>query len=651
MATPAGRKRVVYDDLDATHLPVAPAMLNFGHAANATLMHGYNGRTSSGPTVNAAVSCGGAGNRSFHIFGEADALALGGQFNPDAIIGGKKRLAQGEAIDEQMSKKRKRPSEAVSVNYASNGGPLHSKKQPAEDCEDDLVSTPARRPPSASTRSTTAATSAASKAPPIRVGKVYSSPAQTAGPSQPIRNPASSPIPGSSSSSNCSRSNALAASKVAHKHAAVLSAAAAALLPPGTEAGSLLVKEGAADDAEEEDVDEMDLFQVETTADLLMQHQAEAASNGKAKGKTSNAVAAASGSTGAQVGMQRKEWKEYENEEWDDEVALGSRHEPHASGQQNSGEPEEEAGEEAGAMDEEDKPRPIAEGEVHGEEGAWEEWAGEEVEDFPGVEEEHEDDDNDGDGEELDPTALNWAELSNPQIIGSSHSTQRGKGRILTHAEVWDDSALVDAWDAAQQEYEMYHSRRKAALAAQAAAAAGGPGRAGGAGKLSALWHESADPDSAVAKEAERAAEIAHQQLLDAAKLKRTAAKTKQKEEANAEAQKHLMTEDDPVWQNACSVVERTPNFQHWTPIGESHHTSQRHHPHPYHPAPSPTQPLHAPFLTSMPFGPGAADAAAASVRPHPQSREDLLQNVIMAWYWAGYYTAVYSSQPAEPEQ
>lgn len=34
--------------------------------------------------------------------------------------------------------------------------------------------------------------------------------------------------------------------------------------------------------------------------------------------------------------------------------------------------------------------------------------------------------------------------------------------RDLTHQEIWDDSALVEAWDAATEEYEMHHGPEKA---------------------------------------------------------------------------------------------------------------------------------------------------------------------------------------------
>ncbi|KAI4113934.1 MAG: hypothetical protein LQ345_005184 [Seirophora villosa] len=32
------------------------------------------------------------------------------------------------------------------------------------------------------------------------------------------------------------------------------------------------------------------------------------------------------------------------------------------------------------------------------------------------------------------------------------------KRKQLSHEEIWDDSALVDSWDAALQEYQLYHS-------------------------------------------------------------------------------------------------------------------------------------------------------------------------------------------------
>jgi hypothetical protein len=36
------------------------------------------------------------------------------------------------------------------------------------------------------------------------------------------------------------------------------------------------------------------------------------------------------------------------------------------------------------------------------------------------------------------------------------------ESRELTHEEIWDDSALINAWEAATKEYEAYHGSKKA---------------------------------------------------------------------------------------------------------------------------------------------------------------------------------------------
>ena len=39
---------------------------------------------------------------------------------------------------------------------------------------------------------------------------------------------------------------------------------------------------------------------------------------------------------------------------------------------------------------------------------------------------------------------------------------EEDESRELTHEEIWDDSALVNAWEAATEEYEAYHGSEKA---------------------------------------------------------------------------------------------------------------------------------------------------------------------------------------------
>jgi hypothetical protein len=42
-------------------------------------------------------------------------------------------------------------------------------------------------------------------------------------------------------------------------------------------------------------------------------------------------------------------------------------------------------------------------------------------------------------------------------IDDTTETTPTTTSRELTHVEIWDDSALIDAWDAAMEEYEAYH--------------------------------------------------------------------------------------------------------------------------------------------------------------------------------------------------
>ena len=43
-----------------------------------------------------------------------------------------------------------------------------------------------------------------------------------------------------------------------------------------------------------------------------------------------------------------------------------------------------------------------------------------------------------------------------------NHYEDDEESRELTHEEIWDDSALVDAWEAATEEYEACHGSEKA---------------------------------------------------------------------------------------------------------------------------------------------------------------------------------------------
>jgi hypothetical protein len=44
---------------------------------------------------------------------------------------------------------------------------------------------------------------------------------------------------------------------------------------------------------------------------------------------------------------------------------------------------------------------------------------------------------------------------------GAGDTTPQVEGRQLSHHDIWDDSALISAWDAATEEYEAYNGPKK----------------------------------------------------------------------------------------------------------------------------------------------------------------------------------------------
>ena len=52
--------------------------------------------------------------------------------------------------------------------------------------------------------------------------------------------------------------------------------------------------------------------------------------------------------------------------------------------------------------------------------------------------------------------------VSEETFADPNDDDQEEESRELTHEEIWDDSALVNAWEAATEEYEAYHGSEKA---------------------------------------------------------------------------------------------------------------------------------------------------------------------------------------------
>ncbi|OJJ03778.1 hypothetical protein ASPVEDRAFT_73409 [Aspergillus versicolor CBS 583.65] len=145
----------------------------------------------------------------------------------------------------------------------------------------------------------------------------------------------------------------------------------------------------------------------------------------------------------------------------------------------------------------------------------------------------------------------------------------KGAAKALTQEEIWDDSALVQSWDEAVEEYKLYHS-----------------------------IHAKGENVEDVLREAQEAAEAEAAPALSWAPVEK---------------------DDDMADVDAAepTAVE-----------------------------------THAPQMTNGPaqskLEPPAGTAPQAPPMPlpgFPQGQDEGLKNLMMAWYYAGYYTALYEEQ------
>lgn len=232
---------------------------------------------------------------------------------------------------------------------------------------------------------------------------------------------------------------------------------------------------------------------------------------------------------------------------------------------------------------------------------------------------------------------------------GAMSSNGKETGRQLTHAEIWDDSALVDAWNAAEEEYKLFHAQRTAIekdgqqRQNLGKRAAGDGDDAGPPKKRSALWHDSPAKGSPVAVAAKSAQEERDKITAELVERKRQAkallARVAEgeapvqgiREERDAAAavtaparQKKLKgttppsssISGNPAWHSACATVSRTPNA-----IGKEVETNR---------------------------APPAEHPASVSSAPQATEGDDIFQNLAMAWYYAGYYQALATKWSSE---
>lgn len=227
---------------------------------------------------------------------------------------------------------------------------------------------------------------------------------------------------------------------------------------------------------------------------------------------------------------------------------------------------------------------------------------------------------------------------------GAMNGNQSDSSRQLTHAEIWDDSALVDAWTAAEEEYKLFHARRSAQ---EKAKEAGQPGKSATdrPAKRSALWHDSpakGSPAAVAAKAAVEQQQTANRRELEESKRRARSllAQVAGEDESVvvAGAPEQAVDGDDGqgkrkkkkgttppsssisgnlAWHSACATVSRTPNTV--GPIGSG--------------SDGPGMPTTPAFVEAV---------TPASQQPTVgQDGQDIFQNLAMAWYYAGYYQAM----------
>jgi hypothetical protein len=236
-----------------------------------------------------------------------------------------------------------------------------------------------------------------------------------------------------------------------------------------------------------------------------------------------------------------------------------------------------------------------------------------------------------------------WQE-EDVEMEGDGFDWQGGMeaGRQLTHAEIWDDSALIDAWNAAEEEYKIFHARRSAQETVT-----GNTGENGNhvlavtegesSKKRSALWYDSPAKGSKAAIAAKNAlqTQAKDQRELELRKkrakvlLAQVAGDDDEEEEAVGvpeedkeeplpvkPKQKRLKGTTPPsssisgnlAWHSACATVSKTPNA-----IGNVERAKET----------TPLSTSSDPTPSAMPEG------------------DDIFQNLAMAWYYAGYYQAM----------
>ncbi|KAL8991700.1 MAG: hypothetical protein Q9169_007731 [Polycauliona sp. 2 TL-2023] len=192
----------------------------------------------------------------------------------------------------------------------------------------------------------------------------------------------------------------------------------------------------------------------------------------------------------------------------------------------------------------------------------------------------------------------------------------------LSHEEIWDDSALVDSWELALQEYQLYHS-----------------------------IHARGERVEDVLEEAEDPEELPEHEEGDVG----TAAPNNMNGIPQAQKLENEEVEDGEIEDEevvGIGAKDETVQMKDEKPTGQQH----------YAPPPSMDASAQripeAPAVPAMLMNGGETQCAALSVHEAvlmgAAGHDEGLKNLMMSWYYAGYYTGLYEGRkqpdPAAPQ-
>ncbi|KAI4253180.1 MAG: hypothetical protein L6R42_007683 [Xanthoria sp. 1 TBL-2021] len=187
------------------------------------------------------------------------------------------------------------------------------------------------------------------------------------------------------------------------------------------------------------------------------------------------------------------------------------------------------------------------------------------------------------------------------------------KRKHLSHEEIWDDSALVDSWDLALQEYQLYHSIHARGE------------------RVEDVLREAEDPED-LPKDEKADMDNMTSELMDGV--------PHTQEPEDGEVEDGEVEDDSPVDNGA---MHETMRVKDEIPAAEEH----------FPPPPAvEDRPQSVPEASDVPSvlvnggesaDPPVSGEEALLIRAALQ--DEGLKNLMMSWYYAGYYTGLYEGR------